>query len=153
RYLARILLEKKLVVTVAAGLNERVSHPSSTRFTPTLVLTDSFLPSLGGSINWLLNTYSRYHTQEVMFVAPQCSGDKIADRGLPFRVHRVSTAMAEWDPTVPRSFMRYIEKVWHVHKICRKDYVEQIHCAKILPEGFIACCIQYTSAIPYLVYA
>src|SRR6266567_4549831 len=30
----------------------------------TLVLADFFLPYLGGSIHWLLNTYSRYNTRD-----------------------------------------------------------------------------------------
>lgn len=79
----------------------------------TLVLTDFFLPSLGGSIHWLINTYSRYNTREVIFVAPRCHGDTIADKALPFRVCRVSRIMGEWDPAVPMSFARYIEKIWY----------------------------------------
>src|SRR5947208_12705125 len=101
----------------------------------TLVLADFFLPYLGGSIHWLLNTYSRYNTREVSFVAPRCHGDTIADKALPFRVYRVSRIMDEWDPAVPMSFARYIEKIWYIHRICRKDHIEQIHCAKVFPRS------------------
>ncbi len=119
----------------------------------TLVLADFFLPYLGGSIHWLLNTYSRYNTREVSFVAPRCHGDTIADKALPFRVYRVSRIMDEWDPAVPMSFARYVEKIWYTYRICRKDHIEQIHCAKVFPEGFVAWCIQCLSSIPYLIYA
>jgi phosphatidylinositol alpha-1,6-mannosyltransferase len=120
---------------------------------PTLVLADVFVPSLGGSIHWLLNTYSRYNAREVIVVAPRCHGDTMADKALPFRVYRVSKVMREWDPTVPMSFARYIEKLWYTSKICWKDHIEQIHCAKVFPEGVVAWCMQGLSAIPYLIYA
>ena len=119
----------------------------------TLVLADFFVPSLGGSIHWLVNTYSRYNTRKVVFVAPRCHGDTIADKGLPFQVYRVSKMMDEWDPAVPMSFARYTEKIWYTYRICRKARIEQIHCAKVLPEGFVAWCVQCLNSIPYLIYA
>jgi phosphatidylinositol alpha-1,6-mannosyltransferase len=61
--------------------------------------------------------------------------------------------MREWDPAVPMSFARYIEKLWYTSKICWKDHIEQIHCAKVFPEGVVAWCMQGLSAIPYLIYA
>jgi len=38
-----------------------------TSSTPTLVLAEFFLPQVGGSINWMVNTYTRYPEGEVVF--------------------------------------------------------------------------------------
>ena len=39
-----------------------------------LVLTEHFLPAVGGSITWLVNTYSRYRPSETILIAGQHSG-------------------------------------------------------------------------------
>ena len=54
-----------------------------------MVLTEHFLPQKGGSINWLLNTYGRYKSGEVVFVASCCQGDRLTDQNLPFNVERI----------------------------------------------------------------
>jgi hypothetical protein len=46
----------------------------------TLVRADFFVFSLDSSIHWLLNTYSRYNTREVICVAPQGYGAPLADK-------------------------------------------------------------------------
>ena len=119
----------------------------------TLVLTEYFLPTLGGSINWLVNTYSRYDPSEVLCVAPQCEGDRAIDRTLPFHVQRIPMALTDWDPLTLASGGRYAQMIWRAHAIRQTHRSEQIHCAKILPEGFIAYCLHRYRTTPYLVYA
>ncbi len=119
----------------------------------TLVLTEFFLPAVGGSIHWLINTYSRYDPSEVLLVAPRCAGAALADQQLGFPVVRIPMTMADWDPTVPRSFAQYIRALWHVRTLCKTQGIRQIHCAKVLPEGCIAWSMQRLTAIPYLIYA
>jgi phosphatidyl-myo-inositol dimannoside synthase len=118
-----------------------------------LVLTEHFLPSVGGSINWLVNTYSRYRPNEVVFVASQHEGDQLVDHTLPFRVERIPMTMQDWDPTVPTSLRRYLQISRYVHRSCRKHGIRQIHCAKVLPEGLIAWWLRFFDSIPYLLYA
>jgi phosphatidyl-myo-inositol dimannoside synthase len=119
----------------------------------TLVLTEHFLPSVGGSINWLINTYSRYAPDEVVFVAPQEARHDASDRALPFRVERIPMRMFDWDPTRPSSLYRYLSLTWRVKKMCSKYRIQQVHCAKVLPEGLIAWCINALRYMPYLIYA
>lgn len=119
----------------------------------TLVLTEYFLPAVGGSINWLVNTYSRYDPHDVVFVAPQYETAAGIDQTLPFRVRRIPMALTDWDPTALTSFPRYAQMVWCVFKNCKAQQSQQIHCAKVLPEGLVAWCVKLCSAIPYIVYA
>jgi phosphatidylinositol alpha-1,6-mannosyltransferase len=119
----------------------------------TLVLTEQFLPTAGGSITWLVNTYSRYGPGKVIFVASQNAGGEAADRTLPFPVERTSMTMTDWDPTIPASFLCYLKSVLCVLQICRKYKIRQIHCAKVLPEGFIAFIVSLYTHTPFLIYA
>jgi phosphatidylinositol alpha-1,6-mannosyltransferase len=119
----------------------------------TLVLTEHFLPETGGSIRWLLNTYSRLDSKKVICVAPQGVRTAEVDRRLPFRVDRIPMALPDWDPTVLASLWRYAYVIWYVYDKCRKHRIQQIHCAKVLPEGLVAWCLHGLTGIPYLVYA
>ena len=120
---------------------------------PTLVLTEHFLPAHGGSINWLVQTYSRYAPSEVVVVAPQCPGDREIDGALPFRVERVRMSMTDWDPTTPASLWRYLRILWHVYGSSRRYGVKQVHCAKVLPDGLVAWALRRLTGLPYLIYA
>jgi phosphatidylinositol alpha-1,6-mannosyltransferase len=118
-----------------------------------LILTERFLPSVGGSINWLINSYSRYDFDRVVFVTPdQKDSDKI-DRLLPFCIERIPAQIDNWDPLSPKSFYQYLKVVYFISSICLKYNVHQIHCAKVLPEGLIAHTIYLLLKIPYLLYA
>jgi phosphatidylinositol alpha-1,6-mannosyltransferase len=118
-----------------------------------LVLTEHFLPSVGGSITWLVNTYSRYRPAETVLIAGQHSGPGTSDSGLPFRVERTAMTMADWDPTLPSSLGRYLQISRYVYTRCRLYNIQQIHCAKVLPEGLVALFIKLVKRIPYLLYA
>lgn len=119
----------------------------------TLVLTEYFLPTLGGSINWLVNTYSRYDPHEVLCVAPQVASETVRDACLPFQVRRIPLTLTDWDPLTWASFTRYLGILWRVAVIRQRHQSEQIHCAKVFPEGLVAYCLQRYQAIPYIVYA
>jgi phosphatidylinositol alpha-1,6-mannosyltransferase len=118
-----------------------------------LVLTEHFLPTVGGSITWLLNTYGRFSPDEVFLLASSQTGDHEADAKLPFAVKRVPMHMGDWDPTVPTSLWRYLYIVRQAYNVCRQADIQQIHCAKVLPEGLVAYSLRLLYNIPYLLYA
>ena len=118
-----------------------------------LVLTEHFLPSVGGSITWLVNTYGRYRPSDTILIASQHSGAEVIDPALPFRVERTAMTMADWDPTLPSSLSHYLQISRYVYASCRRNSIQQIHCAKVLPEGLVALFIKLVKRIPYLLYA
>ncbi|MGE3539924.1 MAG: glycosyltransferase family 4 protein [Candidatus Tectimicrobiota bacterium] len=119
----------------------------------TLVLTEYFLPAVGGSINWLVNAYSRYDPHEVLCIAPRCEGDLAVDSTLPFQVNRVPMTFTDWDPLTSASLARYIQLLWRISRIQRMHKSQQIHCAKVFPEGLLACALNARRTVPYIVYA
>jgi phosphatidyl-myo-inositol dimannoside synthase len=48
---------------------------------------------------------------------------------------------------------RYLRISRHVYASCRRNSIQQIHCAKVLPEGLIALFMKLVKRIPYLLYA
>jgi phosphatidylinositol alpha-1,6-mannosyltransferase len=61
--------------------------------------------------------------------------------------------MADWDPTVPASLCQYLRIIRHVYHHCRTYRLQQIHCAKVLPEGLVALTLRWLYGLPYLLYA
>ncbi len=125
----------------------------STDFFPTLVLSEHFLPNCGGTITWLLQTYGRYFSGEVVIVAGELGDTELVDQRLPFKVERIRMSMDDWDPTRRASFSCYLRMFLRVRKILRHHRLYQIHCMKVLPEGLIAWCLRYSTGVPYLLYA
>jgi phosphatidyl-myo-inositol dimannoside synthase len=111
------------------------------------------MPACGGTITWLVETYSRYRPGEVVVVAGEQSDAGFADEGLPFEVERICMSMDDWDPTQPTSLWAYLRMFRRIRKVLRRHGPCQIHCMKVLPEGLIAWCLRHFSRIPYLVYA
>jgi phosphatidylinositol alpha-1,6-mannosyltransferase len=118
-----------------------------------LVLTENFVPAKGGSITWMLNSYSRFDPQKVILVTSPQQGDTCTDQVLPFRVVRTPMTLDDWDPTKPASLLRYLRVMWHVYRQCQTYRVQQIHCAKVLPEGLVAWALRQCYGLPYLLYA
>ena len=119
----------------------------------TLVLAEFFLPMVGGSINWLINSYSRYPKDTAVLIAPRCDDPGSIDGELSFQVTRLPGPMPSWDPVVPSSWPEYWSALRHVMMVCDQHGVEQIHCAKVLPEGLLAMALRLRRSIPYVIYA
>lgn len=121
--------------------------------TPTLVLSEHFLPGCGGTITWLCETYSRFAPGEVVVVAGEKGNTADLDRTLPFKVERLRMLMHDWDPTQPASLWRYLLMFRRVRKSRRLHKAAQIHCMKVLPEGVVASALWHIEGVPYLLYA
>ena len=139
--------------TLRAGLPAEQKLPLSQPLFRLLVLTEHFVPAKGGSITWMLNTYSRFDPREVVVIAAPQEGDTRIDQVLPFRVVRIPMLMTDWDPTVPASLVRYLRIMWHVYRQCHTHHLQQIHCTKVFPEGLVAWMLRWCYGLPYLLYA
>jgi phosphatidylinositol alpha-1,6-mannosyltransferase len=77
----------------------------------------------------------------------------VMDQNLPFKVERIRMSMNDWDPTRPASLSRYFEMFLRVRQSLRRHQLSQIHCIKVLPEGFVAWWIRRFFGVPYVLYA
>jgi phosphatidylinositol alpha-1,6-mannosyltransferase len=118
----------------------------------TLLLSEYFLPQKGGSVTWLANLYSRFPAGSVVVAAGECDGDdEPVDFSAP--IERVSMAMEDRDPTVGSAVGPYFRLIRRLLTLCRREKIRQIHCGKVLPEGWAALCLKLTLRLPYLVFA
>lgn len=118
-----------------------------------LVLMDRFLPHVGGSINWMINAYSRWPWDRITFAVPKGEENPEYDSRFPFDVFRISMKFTSWDPMNPRIFWEYVRCLLSLKNLCRAKHIQQIHCAKVLPEGLLAWCLHRALHIPYILYA
>jgi len=130
-----------------------LSEPVVQAVPRTLVLSERFLPIEGGAVTWLANTYTRYRSSDVSFLVGRYPGDGDVDRRMGCHVERMRMGFCDWDPCDPKSFGSYARLMWRLHRACQRQTVEQIHCAKVLPEGLAALCVGAWLRIPFLVYA
>jgi len=119
----------------------------------TLVLAEFFLPTIGGSINWLVNTYSRYPSNEVVVMAPMYNDQTFTDGSLSFPVIRLHSTYPSWDASPQKFLFDYVRVMRQVWNVCRQYRVDQIHCAKVLPEGLLAWGLKMLLGLPYFIYA
>lgn len=135
------------------GVPDAQQSPMEQTLPRLLVLTENFVPAKGGSITWMLNTYSRFDPQAVVVVTSSQEGAARTDQVLPFRVVRIPMTLNDWDPTRPASLRWYVRVMWHVYRQYHTHRVQQIHCAKVLPEGLVAWALRQCYGLPYLLYA
>jgi len=76
----------------------------------------------------------------------------LLDPSLPFPVQRFPFNFASCDPTVPSAWSRLFSLLRRVWKVCVEYGSQQIHCAKVLPEGLIARGIRSLNSIPYVIH-
>lgn len=122
-------------------------------FVPTLILTQNFLPARGGTITWMLNTYSRYQPNEAVIVTEPCEQGIEIDKGLSFPVERIPMEFGGWDPTEWNTFRGYLRAIRKVGSLVKQYGIQQIHVARVLPEGLVALLVCFLQKIPYVMYA
>jgi phosphatidylinositol alpha-1,6-mannosyltransferase len=117
-----------------------------------LLLSENFPPLKGGSAIWLVNLYTRVANHAVSFAAGEFRGHHEFDAEFPHSVERIQMSMKDRDPTLPTSLVPYARIFRRIRRICRRDGIDQIHCGKVLPEGFVALLMKWFAGIPYVLY-
>jgi phosphatidylinositol alpha-1,6-mannosyltransferase len=117
----------------------------------TLLLSEHFLPVKGGSVTWLANLYARLPADTVVVLAGTCPESESVEFAAP--VERVAMAMRDRDPSAPSSIGPYLRIIRAVLRLCRRERIRQIHCGKVLPEGWVALCVKMLLRTPYVVFA
>lgn len=116
----------------------------------TLLITEWWLPTIGGSVNYYLNTYERYPEGTVRILtgeAPEQPGAPRSD--LP--VTRVS--LQRYPFLRPESLALYWRMTRTAHRLVRQHDLQVLHCGHVFSEGMVAWMLHQTTRIPYVVYA
>lgn len=117
-----------------------------------LLFSEIFPPQHGGSGRWFWEVYRRFPKKSVTcFVGNHPQSDQ-TDRDFPHPIVRGTLTSREWGI---RSWtgLRFYLRTWkNLVKIVKKESVKQVHCGRVLPEGFAALLVKFTHRIPYTCY-
>lgn len=118
----------------------------------TLLLSEIFPPTKGGSGRWFWEVYTRIQQGDVVVAAGQTSAAEDFDLSTPFKTYRLPLSSTSWGlkSIVGLKFYWQIFKL--VRRIVKQENIEVIHCGRCIPEGFIAYLIKIFIGIPYICY-
>ena len=117
------------------------------------VLSDVFPPQNGGSGRWLYEVYRRFPDGRVTFLVGEHDDAEAFDALQPkINVERLSLSLGDWGTFRPWSFARYVSLARKVGRVLRRDQIEVVHAARVLPEGWVAYLLRLARKIPYVVY-
>ncbi|HXQ23107.1 MAG TPA: glycosyltransferase family 4 protein [Candidatus Acidoferrales bacterium] len=104
----------------------------------TLLLSENFPPVIGGTPRWFWELYRRMPRSAVVIAAGACPGDGAFDQTHDLRVHRVPLTFANPGAFSIGNCKRHGAAIREIRRHVRRDAVQQVHCGRVLPEGWLA---------------
>lgn len=118
----------------------------------TLLITEVFPPQAGGSGRWFWEIYRRLDRTETMVAAGLQEGDAEFDRTHDVNVRRLPMTFPSWGVANWTGLRCYRQLADSIRRLIAEHSATQIHCGKVLPEGFVAWWLKMRLGIPYLCY-
>ena len=107
----------------------------------TLLISEIFPPTHGGSGRWMWELYSRLPYDNYIIAAGKSKGYQGFDQKTSVNIERINIKTITWSNwaffTV-RGFFFYVTNFFRVRKLIKKHNITEIHCARCIPEGVIA---------------
>lgn len=117
-----------------------------------LVVSEIFPPQHGGSGRWFWEIYRRFPKGSVScFVGNRPESDQ-TDRTFPHLIVRGELASREWGIRSMTGLKFYLRTWKKLVKLAKKESIKQVHCGRVLPEGFAALLLKLTHRVPYTCY-
>ena len=117
-----------------------------------LLMTEVFPPQTGGSGRWFWEIYRRLEPSETFILAGAQPGDAKFDRTHSLNIQRASMSFPTWGVASRSGLACYRQLAKRVERMIEAHKPDQLHCGKVLPEGFVAWWLKRKLSIPYLVY-
>ena len=114
-----------------------------------LLLSENFPPVVGGSARWLWEIYRRLPGAEVCVAAGRCAGDSDFDRSHDLDVTRMPLSFAGVGVRSLLGWRRYRDARRTVRALATRAGATAVHCARVLPEGWIAA----GTGLPFGIFA
>ena len=117
-----------------------------------LLISDRYLPEVGGTITWFDNVYRR-HPANTIWVATQAYGDteKFDREYQPISVSRAK--LQRYRFLKPESLLLFIRLFRMCLSIRLRHKIDVVHVGKVFPEGYVARIMRKLTGTPYVVYA
>jgi phosphatidyl-myo-inositol dimannoside synthase len=117
-----------------------------------LLLTDRYVPDVGGSITWFHNVYPRYPAGTVWVLTRKYRGAEHVDALHP-QVTTVRLRLERYRFLRPESLWLYAKMFLTSVALILRHRIRVVHAGKNLPEGLVAYLLHRCLGVPYVVYA
>lgn len=118
-----------------------------------LLITEIFPPRVGGSGRWLWEIYRRLPRVDVAIAAGEDPRQGEFDQGHDLRVERIPMDLSGLGYFDPRGFRAYRRALRRVRAVIESEGIRQLHCARCVPEGWVAWLLNRSLDLPYVCYA
>ena len=115
----------------------------------TLLLSEIFPPQTGGSGRWFWEIYSRMPRDQFTIVAGDEGDVAEFDATHDLDVIRLPLTMPDWGLLSWSGLRGYWNTFRAVRRIVHERHIDQIHCGRLLPCGFIALMLNKLDGIPF----
>ena len=119
----------------------------------TLLISENFPPRTGGSSRWFWEIYRRLPRAEIVIAAGNDPHQREFDRTHELRLSRLPLTSSDWGFWNPLTLGWYWSVFQSLAAIVRTQGIDQIHCGRTLPEGWIGWMLKQRYRIPYICYA
>lgn len=116
------------------------------------LLTEQWFPGIGGSIQLFDALYGQHLPpgDAVHVIAGGPPGAEAHDKSYPRPVTRFDDTRYAW--MKPESGAEYVRMLATTAWVCRRERVEVLHAARVIPEGLVAMAVGRSLKIPYTVW-
>jgi phosphatidyl-myo-inositol dimannoside synthase len=116
------------------------------------LLTEQWFPGIGGSIQLFDALYGRHLPagDHLHVIAGSGPDQRALDAAYPRPVTRFDATRYEW--LKPESAIEYASMLGHTLRVCARDRIEALHCARVIPEGLVAMAVHRALGTPYTVW-
>ena len=88
----------------------------------------------------------------MVVAAGRDAGAEAFDRTHELRVTRLPLAMTAWGLRSLAGLRGYVAAYRAVRRVVRENQIGQLHCGRLLPEGWIAWMMKKSQGLPYVCY-
>lgn len=100
-----------------------------------VVISERFLPEQGGSIEWLINLFSKW-PEPVELVTHSYESETIEFDSSNIKLHRLNILHKDWGLDSIDSIRKYFRIFLYVYKLTKSKQNVNIYCTKVIPEAF-----------------
>lgn len=118
----------------------------------TLLLSEIFPPTHGGSGRWFWEIYRRFPQERVTCLVGTHPDQLEFDAAHEMDVVREHLTQSEWGIARLAGWKQYLGNLKKLRRVVRDREVDRIQCGRCLPEGWLAWLMKRTSGIPYECY-
>lgn len=117
-----------------------------------LLLSEIFPPKTGGSGRWFWEMYRRLPRSQVAIAAGADPRQEEFDRTHLLRLSRLPLTWPDFGFGSWSGLQRYLQAAWRVRRLMRAEGINQLHCARCVPCGWIGWLLKRCCRVRYTCY-